>query len=72
MAHALDFNYAHECANVDPARPVVFLGSAQESVLIAPYGLEDFDFGTFFEASVIVPTDFTREKCDYKPPVVSH
>jgi hypothetical protein len=72
MAHALDFNYSHECANVDPTRPVVFLGSAQESVLVAPYGLEDFDFGTFFEASVIVPTDFTREKCDYKPPVVSH
>lgn len=72
MAHALDFNHSHECANVDPARPVVFLGSTQESVLVAPYGLEDFDFGTFFEASVSVPTDFTREKCDYEPPMVSH
>lgn len=68
MAHALDFNRVHECANVDPTRPVIFLGASQESVLVAPYGLEDFDFATFFEARVTVPTDFTRERCVYKEP----
>ncbi len=67
MAHALDFNYSHECANVKASKPVVFLGNTQESVLVAPFALEDFDFGTFFEASVVVPTDFSRQKCEYKP-----
>lgn len=67
IAQALDFNQRHECANVDPERPVVFLGAGQESVLVAPYRLEDFDFATFFESRVIVPTAFVREKCEYKP-----
>lgn len=66
MAHALDFNYSHECANVKTSKPVVFLGNTQESVLVAPFALEDFDFATFFEASVVVPTDFARQKCEYK------
>lgn len=66
MAHALDFNYSHECANVAMNRPVVFLGNTQESVLVAPYRLADFDFADFFEASVTVPTDFVRQRCDYK------
>lgn len=67
MAHALDFNQLHECANVHAEQPVVFLGNAQESVLVAPYRLEDFDFATFFEASITVPTNFVRKRCDYKP-----
>ncbi|KIH80556.1 hypothetical protein [Pseudomonas batumici] len=67
IAEALDFNQRHECANVDPERPVVFLGAGQESVLVAPYRLEDFDFATFFETRVTVPTLFVREKCEYKP-----
>lgn len=67
IADTLDFNQRHECANVDPKRPVVFLGTDQESVLVAPYRLEDFDFATFFEARVRVPTQFIRQKCEYKP-----
>lgn len=67
MAHALDFNYSHECANVAANRPVVFLGNAQESVLVAPYKLADFDFSDFFETPVTVPTDFERQRCEYKP-----
>lgn len=66
MAHALDFNYSHECANVAASHPVVFLGSAQESVLVAPYKVADFDFDEFFEAFVTIPTDFVRQRCDYK------
>lgn len=67
MAHALDFNYSHECANVAANQPVVFLGNSQESVLVAPYRLADFDFEEFFEAFVTVPTDFVRQRCEYKP-----
>lgn len=67
MAHALDFNYTHECANVGAAQPVVFLGNTQESVLVAPFALEDFDFAEFFEASVAIPSHFARAKCEYKP-----
>lgn len=70
MAHALDFSFAHECANVAANRPLIFLGNAQESVLVAPYKLADFDFTDFFEASVTVPADFVRQKCDYKPALV--
>lgn len=66
IAHALEFNSAHECANVPADRPVIFLGNAQEAVLVAPYRLEDFDFTTFFEASVRVPDSFMRVRCDYK------
>ncbi|QZI73706.1 hypothetical protein K5F93_15580 [Pseudomonas protegens] len=65
MAHALDFNQSHECANIDANKPVVFLGNAQESVLVAPYKLENIDFATVFEGGVIMPSDFTRQKCDY-------
>lgn len=65
MAHALDFNQSHECANIDANKPVVFLGNAQESVLVAPYKLENIDFVTVFDGAVIVPGDFTRQKCDY-------
>lgn len=67
MAHALDFNYSHECANVASSRPVVFLGTGQESVLVAPYKLADFNFAEFFEAFESVPTEFVRQRCDYKP-----
>ncbi|MNV71948.1 hypothetical protein D3C71_1649970 [compost metagenome] len=67
MAHALDFNYSHECANVAANQPVVFLGNSQESVLVAPHRLADFDFEEFFEAFVTVPTDFVRQRCEYKP-----
>ncbi|XYQ54387.1 hypothetical protein ACS91J_21835 [Pectobacterium carotovorum] len=67
LAHALDFNDSHQCANVPADRPVVFLGNAQDAVLVAPYQLEDFDFATFFEASVNVPHQFMRMRCEYKP-----
>ncbi|MCW2478059.1 hypothetical protein [Candidatus Symbiopectobacterium sp. NZEC135] len=67
LAHALDFNKSHQCANIPMDRPVVFLGNAQDAVLVAPYPLEDFDFATFFEASVNVPKEFMRMRCDYKP-----
>jgi hypothetical protein len=66
MAYALDFSHWNECANVPPGQPIVFLGNDQESVLVAPHKLIDFDFSTFFEASVDVPTDFIRLRCDYK------
>lgn len=66
MAHALDFNQLHECANIDANKPVVFLGNAQESVLVAPYKLENIDFVTVFDGAVIVPGDFTRQKCYYR------
>ncbi|KHS88677.1 hypothetical protein RC86_16875 [Pectobacterium brasiliense] len=67
LAHALDFNDSHQCANVPADRPVVFLGNAQDAVLVAPYQLEDFDFATFFEASANVPHQFVRMRCEYKP-----
>ncbi|MBN3083135.1 MULTISPECIES: hypothetical protein [Pectobacteriaceae] len=67
LAHALDFNKSHQCANIPVDRPVVFLGNAQDAVLVAPYQLEDFDFATFFEASVNVPQQFMRMRCEYKP-----
>ncbi|MEQ9866048.1 hypothetical protein [Pectobacterium aroidearum] len=67
LAHALDFNDSHQCANVPADRPVVFLGNAQDAVLVAPYQLEDFDFATFFEASANVPRQFVRMRCEYKP-----
>ncbi|KGA43390.1 hypothetical protein L2164_13425 [Pectobacterium brasiliense] len=67
LAHALDFNDSHQCANVPADRPVVFLGNAQDAVLVAPYQLEDFDFATFFEASVNIPQKFVRMRCEYKP-----
>ncbi len=66
LAHALDFNNSHQCANVPAGRPVVFLGNAQDVVLVAPYQLEGFDFTTFFEASVNVPQQFIRMRCEYK------
>lgn len=66
MAHALDFNYSHECSNVASDRPVVFLGAGQEAVLVAPYKLRTFDFAEFFEGSVPVPTNFIRLRCEYK------
>lgn len=65
MAHALDFNGKHLCANIPNNSPVIFLGANQNSVLVAPYGLEDFDFSTFFTASVEIPTHFGRSKCMY-------
>lgn len=65
IAQALEFNKSHQCSNVDLSLPVVFIGASQESVLVAPYSLEDFDFATFFESTVVVPTDFKRVKCDY-------
>ncbi|MDC9818182.1 hypothetical protein PSR30_12290 [Pectobacterium carotovorum subsp. carotovorum] len=67
LAHALDFNHSHQCANISVDRPVVFLGNAQDAVLVAPYQLEDFDFATFFETSINVPKAFMRMRCDYKP-----
>ncbi|WP_225085943.1 hypothetical protein [Pectobacterium colocasium] len=67
LANALDFNDSHQCANVPADRPVVFLGNAQDAVLVAPYQLEDFDFATFFEASANVPRQFVRMRCEYKP-----
>lgn len=67
MAHALDFSYSHECDNIPRDRPVIFLGSAQEAVLVAPYKLSSFDFAEFFENTVSVPMNFSRMKCDYKP-----
>ncbi|RKO74905.1 hypothetical protein C5E04_21720 [Pectobacterium parmentieri] len=67
LAHALDFNDSHQCANVPADRPVVFLGNVQDAVLVAPYQLEDFDFATFFEVSVNVPHQFMRMRCEYKP-----
>ncbi|RFQ02158.1 hypothetical protein [Pseudomonas sp. B14(2017)] len=71
MAHALDFNYSHECSNVAPNRPVIFLGAGQEAVLVAPYQLKSFDFAEFFEGAEPVPTDFIRVRCEYKSaPVV--
>ncbi|WKV49491.1 hypothetical protein [Dickeya fangzhongdai] len=66
LAHALDFNNSHQCANVPAGRPVIFLGNAQDAVLVAPYQLEGFDFTTFFEASVKVPQQFMRMRCEYK------
>lgn len=66
MAYALDFSHWNECANVPPNRPIVFLGNDQQSVLVAPHQLVDFDFSTFFEASVIVPKNFIRVPCDFK------
>ncbi len=72
MAHALDFNYSHECANVAENRPVVFLGNTQESVLVGPYKLPNFGFSDFFEASVDVPTNFVRQRCNYKPVLATH
>ncbi|ACT05313.1 hypothetical protein Dd1591_0426 [Dickeya chrysanthemi Ech1591] len=66
LAHALDFNNSHQCANVPAGRPVVFLGNAQDVVLVAPYQSEGFDFTTFFEASVNVPQQFMRMRCEYK------
>ena len=67
MAHALDFNYAHECANVAADQPVVFLGAGQEAVLVAPYKLPNFDFAEFFVGPVEVPTNFVRVRCEYRP-----
>lgn len=66
MAHALDFNYSHECSNVAPNRPVIFLGAGQEAVLVAPYKLQSFDFAEFFEGGEPIPTDFIRLRCEYK------
>lgn len=66
MAHTMDFNYSHQCSNINAAQPVVFLGQSQESVLVAPYGIEGFDFSTFFRARVNVPENFVRQKCDYR------
>jgi len=66
MANALDFSYSHECGNIAPDRPVVFLGAAQEAVLVAPYKLSSFDFAEFFENTVTVPTNFNRLRCEYK------
>lgn len=66
MAHALDFNYAHECSNVDSDLPVIFLGTGQEAVLVAPYKVRSFDTARFFEGTVQVPTDFMRMRCEYK------
>lgn len=67
MAYALDFSHRNECANVPSNWPIIFLGNDQQSVLVAPDKLVDFDFSKFFQASVIVPTDFVRVRCDYKP-----
>jgi hypothetical protein len=67
MAHALDFNYSHECSNVALNTPVVFLGSTQEAVLVAPYKLRAFDFADFFEKTAEIPTRFMRVRCEYKP-----
>lgn len=65
MAHSLDFNGKHLCANIPDSTPVIFLGADQNSVLVTPHGLEDFDFSTFFTASVEIPTHFDRSKCMY-------
>ncbi|MFD2642684.1 hypothetical protein [Pseudomonas japonica] len=66
MANALDFSYSHECSNIASDSPVVFLGAAQEAVLVAPYKLPSFDFAEFFEKTVSVPTNFYRSRCEYK------
>jgi hypothetical protein len=66
MANTLDFSDSHECGNVAPDRPVIFLGAAQEAVLVAPYKLSSFDFSDFFEKRVSVPTNFKRLRCEYK------
>ncbi|MBD9381144.1 hypothetical protein IB258_07825 [Achromobacter sp. ACM02] len=66
MAYALEFNHVHECSNVAPDQPVVFLGNAQEAVLVAPEKLVDFSFSDFFEATVSVPSEFVRQRCEYK------
>ncbi|HBO9739895.1 hypothetical protein [Pseudomonas aeruginosa] len=65
MAYALDFNGKHHCKNIKKDVSVVFLGANQKSVLATPSALEDFDFSTFFTASVYIPSQFYRLECEY-------
>ncbi|MDE9749659.1 hypothetical protein [Pseudomonas aeruginosa] len=65
MAYALDFNGKHHCKNIKKDASVVFLGANQKSVLATPSTLEDFDFSDFFTASVEIPSQFYRLKCEY-------
>jgi hypothetical protein len=65
MAYKLDFNERHQCGNLKKDVSVVYLGSNQQSVLVTPTNLEDFDFSDFFTASVRVPTEFFKVECEY-------
>lgn len=65
MAHALDFNSNHECSKLKKGIPVVFLGPAQNDILVDAYKVKEMDFGTFFNARIDVPEQFYRIKCTY-------
>lgn len=65
MAYKLDFNERHQCGNLNKDVSVVYLGANQQSVLATPTNLRDFDFSDFFSATVSVPSQFFKVKCEY-------
>lgn len=66
LAHKLDFNAKHECANLKSGIPVVFLGNTQNTVLadLASQDIPSLEW--FFESNIKVPEQFYRVKCDIK------
>lgn len=65
IARSLDFNSKHECSNLEPGFPVVFLGAAQSSVLADKHKMEGIDFGLFFNSRVDVPDRLFRMECSH-------
>lgn len=66
LAHKLDFNAKHECANLKSGIPVVFLGNAQNTVLADAASQEIPSIEWFFESNIEVPSQFYRVNCDIK------
>lgn len=63
LAHVLDFNSKHTCANVPANDAVVFIGSSQNVVLTDPNRIQIESLQAFFEEDLYVPASFAREAC---------
>lgn len=63
LAHILDFNNRHLCANIPSADAVVFIGSSQNVVLIDPHPVSIDSVQAFFEQDLSIPPAFERQAC---------
>lgn len=68
LAHALDFNSRHSCANVPADRAVIYLGSNQTRVLVDTATAQTDDMESFIDARrsqrIEIPTRFAILPCE--------
>ncbi|MFI8373471.1 hypothetical protein ACIGCH_05155 [Pseudomonas helleri] len=63
LAHVLDFNSKHSCANVPGNAAVIFIGPSQNVVLTDNHRVDVDSVQAFFEEDLQVPAFFARVEC---------